>query len=74
MSQENLILNHLQQGKTITPLESLQLYGCFRLGARIMELKQQGHNIVNEWETNGKKRYAKYKLIPKGDLYDNQSI
>jgi hypothetical protein len=33
-------------GNTITPLDALQNYGCFRLAARISDLKNQGHAIV----------------------------
>lgn len=70
MSQTESILNHLRSGKTLTPLESLELYGCFRLSGRIMELRQEGYNIVNEWETKGRKKYARYKLIPKENLFN----
>lgn len=62
-SQASKILEHLKQGNTITPMEALNLFGCFRLGARIWDLKDEGYNIVTETEENEGKRYAKYKLI-----------
>lgn len=56
------ILAHLESGKTITPLEALQEYGCFRLGARIFDLKSEGHPIERDFvEVNGK-RFAEYSL------------
>lgn len=63
-TQSQAILEHLQSGRTITPIEALNLYGVFRLGARIFDLKDAGHNIVNEWDGDGEKRWAKYRLIP----------
>ena len=58
MNQRKAILNHLLSGKSITPLEALEKYGCFRLGARIYDLKRQGYDIEN----NGEK-FAEYKLV-----------
>ena len=67
-SQEDLILEHLKMGNSITPLEALEMYGCFRLGARIYNLKKEGHDI--KMTLVGKsKRYASYRLEPKKDLF-----
>jgi hypothetical protein len=62
-SQCTNILNHLLSGKTINPLQALNKYGCFRLGARIYDLKQDGFNIDNRMiiAKNGKK-YAEYSM------------
>ena len=40
VSQAKNILAHLVQHKTITPLEALNQYGCFRLSAVIFNLKK----------------------------------
>ena len=69
MSQEREILHYLKDGNTLTPIDALNKFGCFRLGARIMDLKKEGHNIVNDWESSGGKKYAKYRLIPEGRLF-----
>lgn len=63
-SQNQLILNHLKK-KCITPIEALELYGCFRLGGRIWELRNQGYDIKTTMVSNGDgtKRFARYKLI-----------
>lgn len=66
-SQEELILAHLKSGKSITPIESLNLYGCLRLGARIWDLGQKGYHIVSKMITlpNGK-RVASYRMETNG--------
>lgn len=68
MSTQNIfIAEHLRSGKSITPLEALNLYGCFRLGARIFELQHEPYNmnifsdIVTDEKTG--KRFASYSLV-----------
>ncbi len=66
-SQMSLILGHLQSGKEITPLEAISLYGCYRLGAIIFELKREGHKIETRIEryikdTGRRGIYAVYRL------------
>lgn len=62
-TQATAILTHLQSGKTLTPLEALDKFGCFRLGARIHELKRDGHDITKEMvKTPGGARVAEYWL------------
>ena len=64
-SQKTMILEYLQLGHSITPLEALRYFGCFRLGARIADIKKDGHNIHTELihDKNTGKRYASYTLI-----------
>ena len=72
MSKKNTplirILNHLLEHETITPLEALSEYGCYRLGARIADLRNQGYNIETKI-TSGRNRFgdsvnfATYRLI-----------
>lgn len=45
MTQNEIILKHLETYGKITPYEALQEYGCFRLGARIWDLKALGYEI-----------------------------
>lgn len=64
MTQADQILLHLQSGQTITPIEALELFRCFRLAARIADLKALGHNILTEMvESPEGKRYARYSLV-----------
>jgi hypothetical protein len=59
-----MLLDHLQRQPSITPVEALAQYGCFRLAARVHELRQAGHDILTDMvhASNGK-RYASYHLI-----------
>ena len=59
MSHKEEVLKYLQSGKKLTPLDALNLFGCFRLGARICELRQNGYEIINE-SKNGS--FAVYSL------------
>ena len=55
MSQTQWILNRLKQGP-ISPIDALNGCGCFRLAARIADLRAAGHDITTENRTlaNGK--------------------
>lgn len=61
-SQCGAILEHLQAAGSITPIEALEKYGCFRLGARIFDLKKLGWDIRTEKEKKNGKTYARYVL------------
>ena len=66
-SQVTKVLNHLKTGATINPLEALEKYGCYRLGAVIFLLKDGGYIISSRIETykkpSGRKgHYAVYRL------------
>lgn len=47
-SQAARILEFLQSGEALTPLDALTHFGCMRLGARVWELKRDGHPIIEE--------------------------
>ena len=54
MSQCEQILRMLKSGP-VTAMDALQKAGCFRLAARIADLRQAGHHIETETiEVNGK--------------------
>lgn len=68
-SQCKKIRAYLESGKKLTPLDALYMFGCFRLGARIYNLKHAGMNIECEMIEitspavyNGVKRVAQYRL------------
>lgn len=48
-SQCDRILRYLQSGKRLTSLEALDKFGCLRLSARILDLKNRGHQISDEF-------------------------
>ena len=62
-SQNEQILQHLKRGRKITPIDALEKFGCFRLAARISDLRGQGHVISTENVTKDSKTFASYKLI-----------
>lgn len=47
-TQADMILDHLRKLKRIEPLEALSLYGVYRLGARIHDLRKLGHMIITK--------------------------
>ena len=47
-SQNDRILAHMQEGKSITALEAIDQYNILRLAARINDLRKQGHVIKSE--------------------------
>jgi Helix-turn-helix domain len=63
MSQEKQILSHLRRYGSIEPLTALDKYGCFRLAARINDLRYHGYQIDTEMVEKGNKRIARYRLV-----------
>jgi hypothetical protein len=64
MSQKSEILSHLRTRRSLTPLEALKKFGCMRLGARIWELKRDGHRIESVMiDVSDDKRVASYLLL-----------
>ena len=62
MTQTQRILIYLKTGKSLTPLEALNKFGCFRLAARIADLRRDGHTIWTNYVQKDKKFFAAYKL------------
>ena len=62
-TQKKKILEYLKTGKSITKLEALKMFGCWNSGDAILHLRRAGHKIETTMITNGKKRFASYKLI-----------
>ena len=61
-AQTKQILAHLESGKSITPIDALQLFSCFRLSARIKNLRDKGHKVVTDTIQSGDKRFASYRI------------
>lgn len=66
MSQCDRLLSRLKRGP-ITPMEAWSELGIYRLGARVFDLKAQGHEIVRELVAVNNRfgeecRVARYKL------------
>lgn len=61
-SQNDKVLNHLRKHGSITTLQALSRYGCFRLAARISNLREAGNHIKTVMVTKAGKTFAKYTL------------
>lgn len=47
VTQAQLIRLHLESGHRVTAIDALNFWGCFRLAARIKDLKDEGLNITS---------------------------
>ena len=61
-SQNDRIKNHLQNVGRISPLVALDLYGCFRVAARIADLRNTGLAIKMKRIKRNGKSFAEYSL------------
>jgi len=63
-SQTEMILEHMMAGRSITPMEALNLYHSERLAARISDIKKRGYIVYTEMVKDSKtgKRYAQYSM------------
>lgn len=69
MSQNQMILEYLEEYGKITPQEALQNFGIMRLGARIYDLRKLGYNIKSSKATTTNRfgqtvYYAVYTYVP----------
>jgi hypothetical protein len=62
MTQTQRILIYLQSGKQLTAIDALKKFGCFRLAARIADLRKNGHTIWTNYVQKDNKVFASYKL------------
>tara|TARA_B110000503_G_scaffold131107_1_gene205258 strand:+ start:447 stop:701 length:255 start_codon:yes stop_codon:yes gene_type:complete len=63
MTQSQLILDQLKAGQIITQIDALKIAGCFRLAARVFDLRREGHDIETvPVHTDTGKYIASYKL------------
>ena len=69
LTQEANVLNTLKSGRTITPNEALNQFGCFTLAAIIHTLRKDGWNIYTDMVGDGKKSWAQYSLDQNRDLW-----
>jgi hypothetical protein len=63
LTQNQRILDYLKSGKKLTPLVALKEFGCFRLSARIFNLREEGHAIITKNVTRKGKTFAEYSLL-----------
>lgn len=61
-SQCDRILQYLQSGKTINPAQAWNLFGCYRLGARIHDLRKRDFNILTKIVYKNGSSFAEYSM------------
>ncbi len=61
-TQNELILAALRRGERLTPLDALRRFGCFRLAARVDDLRRAGYPVRSAISVEGGKRHAVYSL------------
>tara|TARA_R110000803_G_scaffold85233_1_gene151561 strand:+ start:409 stop:645 length:237 start_codon:yes stop_codon:yes gene_type:complete len=63
LSQNKLIKAHFAAGKRLTSLSALNEFGCFRLSARLSEIKDEGFPIGSIWiDLDNGKRIKEYYM------------
>lgn len=72
-THKSLIRRRLIEGGSISPLEALRDYGCYRLASRISDLRREGLNITKRMEedvsrvTGKTVRYSRYYIEQQGN-------
>jgi hypothetical protein len=62
LTQNQLILAALLDGDELTPLDALNRFKCFRLAARVSDLRREGWPIETRTGTENGKRFAVYYI------------
>jgi hypothetical protein len=67
MTQKDRILHYLRRCGSISPVEAFSELGCYRLRARIYDLRADGYDITSELESHQNRfgetvSYARYTL------------
>lgn len=63
-TQVTQVLAYLKQGRSITQVDAIRLFNCYRLSAIIKNLRNQGYEIVtyNERNSSSNGTHARYEL------------
>lgn len=62
MSDQAKIQKAFERGERLTVLDTFHRYSTFELKRYVYKLTKAGMNIVNEWQSNGVKRWKVYWL------------
>ena len=66
MTQVDQIRRHMEEHGSIDSMQALNRYGCFRLAARIYDLRGMGLEVdAQRWKTRSGKHVARYWLKKK---------
>ena len=72
MTQCERVLQYMQDFGSINPMQALGDLGCYRLGARIYDLRQDGHPITRRM-VSAKNRYGESVSYAEYRLEDNNA-
>lgn len=72
MGQCERVLQYIKDFGSINPAQAFLDLGCYRLGARIWDLRHQGHQISRRMVT-GKNRYGEAVSYAEYRLEDNNA-
>ena len=72
MGQCEQVLQYIKDFGSINPAQAFLDLGCYRLGARIWDLRHQGHQISRRMVT-GKNRYGEAVSYAEYRLEDNNA-
>ena len=72
LSQCDMILRYMQENGSITQMEAAQEFGCWRLAARIADLRRAGHAIKSDMVSQ-KNRYGKPISFARYSLEEEQA-
>lgn len=62
-TQTTKILLYLKEGNKLTGMDALNLFNCWRLGARIFQIREMGFNVIMKLiTTNTGKVIGEYSL------------
>ena len=70
-TQANKVLAYMMQGKRITPIEALNLFGSMRLSAIIFALRERGYIIQTERVRTGTNKWVSSYWINEEDMNQN---
>lgn len=62
MTQKDKILHALKQGRRLTPQDALDEFGCFRLAARIKDLRDDGVLVERNLVKANGAQFAEYYI------------
>lgn len=71
-TQKQMIEEYLLAGNAITPIEALELFGCFRLAAIIHQIREKRHVYTTMITNKYGNRFAKYSLKSNGHVWDDK--
>ena len=61
-SQNQIVLNWLRSGQTLTAAQASNYFGIYRLSARIYDLIKQGYPIKSELKFHKSEHWSVYSL------------